>query len=456
MSPSRFLSLAFALQAATNVVAIPSRPLFDTDAFQPGEPPVFESRPLDPGNGTNITEPTPSVASARFEYFSNAQYGESAAAIAEGLTRLEVTYDCFVGSLGWNSTGLWIRDGQTGTSYYKTEIYAVADVGGGFAGLARYGERTWIQLNAGIISDPEVPVHEFGHALHWHQGNKPWPSMANARAWSEALANWIADMYLTSDMCAASRERYGLSTGYTIFRPYATVDGSHLAIIDASNSRTGNYYNAWPFFHYLVANPDGWRGGGRDVVLTLIRATPAGTDDETPLHVLQRVLGDTATVAEVVARYWARMAYVDIEHEQALRVFFDNKPYLNQQNFEVVAEDQYRVKPDRAPRYMGASMAPLVTSGPSTVEVEVTTAEEGAVLTVSLAVRDKTSGRVRYVALADGSGSVDVAEGEEATLVVVNAPEELLKYDPYQMEGSEANIGIHYSFTLNGATVSMY
>jgi hypothetical protein len=124
-----------------------------------------------------------------------------------------------------------------------------------------------------------------------------------------------------------------------------------------------------------------------------------------------------------------------------------------------VAEGRYSVKADRAPRYMGASMAvllPVSDDGAGTVAVNVTAAEAGAPFIATLAVRDTASKSVRYVGLDGGVGSVDLAAGEEAILVVVNAPEALLKYDGNNLAGSEANKGLDYSFTVTGATVSMY
>lgn len=168
--------------------------------------------------------------------------------------------------------------------------------------------------------------------------------------------------------------------------------------------------------------------------------------NETPLHVLQRV-ADNSTAGEIVGRYWARMAYVDIGHAQAQAAFEEQKGTFNYANVDA-SGDGYAVKSARAPRYMGASIIPLTTEG-GKVEAKVTSS--GA-FTATLAI--KGTDAVRYVTLANGSGSAEVASGEEATLVVANTPKELLDYNGFELEGSKANEGLDYSFTLTGATVA--
>ncbi|KAK4152460.1 hypothetical protein C8A00DRAFT_34876 [Chaetomidium leptoderma] len=458
MARSIFLASALALQAITGAYAA-SQTRLNARAVRPGEPPVFEAKPFPSGNGTNETYIPPHVDSPHFRLFlgPTGEAGAAEAGAAEALKPLEAAYDCFVGALGWNSTGLSVRD--TREPYWKTEMFMRAQLDGGVNGLTHYGVdtgRAWVQLMDGQLTQPELLVHEYGHVLHFHQGNF-WGSMVNAQAWAEAVANWVADTYLTSDLCAESRAKLGQPVGQSVINIYRTVGDSHLTIVDATNTQVGNHYDAWPFFHYLVANPDSWHGLGSHAMLSLIGNTTEGSN-ETPLHSLQRVLGDTATVSEVVAKYWARMAYVDIAHPQALQAFLDNKAFLNQANLDKLAEGQYKVKDGRSPRYMGASMAPLVMSGTGSgaAKVAVNITAPGGHLVATLSVRDTASGRIRYVTLPGGAGSADIAAGEEATLVLVNAPEALLMYDGNKLAGSEANKGLDYYFTITGATVSMY
>lgn len=201
----------------------------------------------------------------------------------------------------------------------------------------------------------------------------------------------------------------------------------------------------WPFLTYLTNNPDNFAGLGKDALHQMMVQYEANSN-ETPLHVLQRVAGN-ATAGDIVGRYWARMAYVDIGHEQAQAAFEQQKDSINYANVDK-SGDGYAVKSARAPRYMGANIIPLTVSGGS-VEAKVTSS---GVFTATLAI--KGSDAVRYVTLENGAGSAEVASGEEASLVVANTPKTLLQYNGFELEGSKANDGLDYSFTLTGATVT--
>lgn len=48
---------------------------------------------------------------------------------------------------------------------------------------------------------------------------------------------------------------------------------------------------------------------------------------------------------------------------------------------------------------------------------------------------------------------MELADGEEATLVVANTPTELVQYDAFDLS-SEVTRPLDYSFTLSGATVA--
>jgi hypothetical protein len=166
--------------------------------------------------------------------------------------------------------------------------------------------------------------------------------------------------------------------------------------------------------------------------------------NETPLHTLQRVAGNTS-VAEIVGRYWARMAFVDIGHPSAGEVFETVKGQINYENVQASGSGPYAVIAARQPQYMGANIIPLSSSG-GTVNVEITA---DAAYTATLAV---SSGSEVTYTVVDGSSSVEVAAGDEVTLVVANTPEELILYDAFSLS-SEVSKGLDYSFTLSGATV---
>jgi hypothetical protein len=72
-----------------------------------------------------------------------------------------------------------------------------------------------------------------------------------------------------------------------------------------------------------------------------------------------------------------------------------------------------------------------------------------AALTATLSVR-ASSGAVRYVDLPGGSGEATLAAGEEASLVVVNTPDTLYMYDPFNIS-AEAAAGLDYQVQFTGA-----
>ena len=84
--------------------------------------------------------------------------------------------------------------------------------------------------------------------------------------------------------------------------------------------------------------------------------------------------------------------------------------------------------------------------GPSEVQVE----SAGGDFTATLAIRNTSSGATRYVDLPNGTGSAEVAGGEEASLVVANTPA-LIQYDPFDL-GSDVQAGLDYTVTITGAT----
>lgn len=223
-------------------------------------------------------------------------------------------------------------------------------------------------------------------------------------------------------------------------------------LVDGS-ADSGNYYEAWPFLTYLTANPDEFAGIGRDTMRELFRQYDRGSN-ETPLHALERLLGAgsaaATTVQDVVGRYWARMAYADIGHPTAQDVFLQQRGQLNYANLDAQGSGTWQVKSARQPRYFGASIVPLTTSGAATVEVQIT-ASGGAPFSATLAVRDTGSGVARYVDLVDGAGSAEVAAGAEVSLVVANTPAALIQYDPFDL-GSDVQAGLDYTVTISGAT----
>ena len=414
----------------------------DPPPAQPGsvEPPVcqvsapamFEANPSIGGGGS------PFVDSAHFRVI-----GASGAAADAALKQLEAAYSCFVETLCWRSSGLSINGTSDAGPHYKMNIYSVGSLGGAAGQMfsdARAG-LSYLKVGMSYLADPTVTVHEYGHALTYHE--EGWVEQTRTGAWWETVANFVADTYLTSPLCEKARAKFGQAEGRTLIDLNKVIGNSHQVIVDGS-SGSGNYYQAWPFLTYLTNNPDRYPGLGPTALREMFRKHMR--NNETPLHVLARIATPTS-VQKIVGRYWARMAYLDIGHKKAQEAFMSGRARLNFANLDMTGAGAYRVKAGRQPRYFGANIIPLEATGKVTVEVT-----SSAPFTATLAIR-ASSGTVRYVELADGAGEATVASGEEASLVVVNTPTMLSLYDPFMITGDVAR-GLDYQVRLTGATVA--
>ncbi|KPM41874.1 hypothetical protein AK830_g4724 [Neonectria ditissima] len=400
------------------------------------EPATFTAAPNVGPGGSSFTD------SAHFRV-----YNGDAAATESSLAMLEGAYECFVGKLGWRSSGLSFNSQTSTGPWYKTNVYSVSSLSGNAAGVMQSDAEAgagYLEVVADYLATPGVTVHEYGHALHYHQ--QTWVSQGRTGAWWETLANWVADTYTTSELCAAAREANGQTTTPSEIELAKVLGDSFQVIVDGSVD-TGNYYQAWPFFTYLTNNPDDFAGLGQDTLRQLM-VQYSKDSNETPLHTLARV-SENATVGDIVGRYWARMAYVDIGHPTAQETFLAQRDSINFANLDSQGSGSYKVKAARQPRYMGSNIIPLTTSGAATVAIKVTTS---GVYTGTVAVRNTSSGDVRYVSLVNGSASVAVAQSEEATLVIANTPAEPILYDGFDLS-TEVSAGLDYTVTISGATV---
>ncbi|KAL2674201.1 hypothetical protein Neosp_012651 [[Neocosmospora] mangrovei] len=399
---------------------------------QGGPPAVFTPNPKVGPGGSTYQE------SDHFRVYGTGNLNKT-------LDLLEGEYDCLVNTLGWRSPGLSnYVDGEEGP-WYKTNIYSVGNLGSS-AGVQQSDDKlgfAYLEVVPKYL-ESHVTAHEFGHALHFHQ--RTWIYQTRTGAWWETVANWVAETYRTSDICAPARAKVGRSAAASIIEVKKLIGDSFQVIVDGS-SGTGNYYQAWPFLTYLTNNPDNIPGLGRDVMRELMVQYKKDSN-ETPLHTLARVARGKA--GSIVGSYWARMAYVDIGHAPAQKVFQQQRGSINYKNVALQYDKTYKVLPERQPRYMGCNIIPLTTSGATTVQVDIKLAEE-AEYTATFAVRDTASGSVRYKTLEAGSGSIKVSDGEEISLVVANTPADPILYDGFKLT-SDVQKGLDYSFTLSGAT----
>ncbi|QDS74891.1 hypothetical protein FKW77_003714 [Venturia effusa] len=359
------------------------------------------------------------------------------------IKHLEAAYACFVSDMGWRSHGLSYNKGTDSGPKYKENIYAVATLGSAAGQMfsdARTGYSYVKTIKSGV-SDPKVVVHEYGHALTYHE--RGWVDQKRTGVWWETVANFFADTYMTSPLCAKARAQFGNPEGRTIIELNKIIGSSHQTLVDGSTG-SGNYYQAWPFLSYLTHNPDKWEGLGRTVMPEMFRKYKKGSN-ETPFHALERVIAPMK-VSKVVGRYWARMAYVDIGHAQAQKRFMEMRGRLNYANLDQAGGGNYKVKSLRSPKYMGASIIPLKGTGAISVSIKA-----GGPFTATLAVRAQ-GGAVKYVDIQGGKGGTTLASGEEATLVVANTPDTLLMYDGFKVAGTEVTKGLDFTLQITGAT----
>ncbi|KAB5551080.1 hypothetical protein GE09DRAFT_964872 [Coniochaeta sp. 2T2.1] len=361
---------------------------------------------------------------------------------------LESAYSCFVDDLKWRSTGLSFRQDNDDGPFYKLNMYRVDTLPGAAAntGTDQSAGLSFLNVLTQYMTEPSITVHEFGHALTY--AARYWIDQGRTGAWWETVAQFVADTYITSPVCAAARARYGQPEGKTMIDLGKVIGDSYQVIVDGSKN-TGNYYQAWPFLVYLFNNPDNYTGLGHDIFPNVWTKYKRNSN-ETPLHVLDRLVGPAVKIQEVVARYWARMAYVDIGHAKAQAQFASQRRSLNYANLDAQqGNGRYRVKAARQPRYMGASIIPLKGTGPTGTAVGVNVTAS-APFVAALAVK-AAGGAVRYVGLPKGSGQAVIGGGEEATLVVVNTPDALDLYDPFSLT-ADVSRGLDFQLQLTGAT----
>lgn len=360
------------------------------------------------------------------------------------LAHLEAAYDLFVNEKGFRSAGLSNHDRFDSGPHYKLNVYPATFMTA--AGVMLYDQRaglSYLEVMASQLAEPRVTVHEYGHSLTLSQVS--WVDQGRTGAWWETVANWVADTYLNSEYYDRVRQSYGLAEGYTIIDLNKVISNSHLMLV--SNQ---NYYEAWPFLTYITNNPDSFPGLGPDIVRDMLTGHPR--NNETPLHVLERLAAPTR-VQRIIGRYWARMAYLDIDHPRARQLFFNTRSRLNFSSLDPAGPQTWRVKASRQPAYGGASIHPLRITGNGSLRVAVQNLGNGLAdsdFTATLAIRN--GNRVRYVDLPGGAGSATAGSGEEVSLVVANTPRTLYQYDAFRSTAASPEMrGLNYEVRLTGA-----
>jgi hypothetical protein len=372
-------------------------------------------------------------------------YGASGNTASNSLNMLEGAYSCFVDTLGWRSSGLSFNDASDSDGpWTKVNVYSVSTLSGA-AGVMHSDARSgmsWLEVVSNYLATPGVTVHEFGHGMTYVA--KTWVDQGRTGAWWETVANWFADTYKTSPLCADGRSKFGQSATATEIDLNKVIGESFQVLVDGS-SGSGNYYEAWPFLSYLTYNVDKFAGLGTNTIRESFAQYSKGSN-ETPLHTFAR-LATGATIQKVVGRYWARMAFVDIGHPTAQSVFLSQRRNINYANLDAQGNGVYKVKTARQPKYMGANIIPLKKSGDASVTARISTS---GTYTATLSIRNTSSGATRYIDFANGSASAMISNAEEAMIVIANTPS-LVLYDPFNLS-ADVKKGLDYTLTVTGAT----
>ena len=373
----------------------------------------------------------------------------SQAQVTQVLDFLEAAYSYWVVQRGFRSPGRPVNGRPGGP--FKMNVYATNDLNaGGAMGFDGNAGLPYLVVHTNQMSAVNVYVHEFGHCITLSEFF--WVNKSNTGAWWETLAQWHTDDFVAfSSQHATTAARYGRATSSTIINLNSTISQSRLTLVHANNR-----YEAWPFFAYLNANPDGYAGLGSTAVRSMYRAHQ---NNETPLQTVARM---TSTPWQrVVGQYWARMAYMDINHalaRQRLLSTINNATFRanSYRNLTSIGNFTYRVIPARQPMYGGANINPLTVTGDGNVSFDVHNLGNGlpdSNFTATVTIRTTSSGAVRYVQLNNaGTGAAFIGAGEEATLVVANTPNNLLTYDAFASTGTAPELrGLNYEVLIVGA-----
>jgi hypothetical protein len=359
----------------------------------------------------------------------------SDADVTRMLDHMEKVYDYFVTNRGFKSPAQSVHSNRPGS--FKINVYSVTDIdAGGFMGYNGTAGLSYLVMRSNLLNVDSISTHEFGHGITLAEAI--WIDKARTGAWWETTAEWFADAYISP------------ITNSTNFDVNSLHAASNLTIVHKDN-----LYQAWPFLNYLSNNPDNYTNLGRDAVRNLIRAHQG---QETPLHSLARLVQPTS-IKTLVGRYRARIAYGDIGHPLVQqRVLtaqrdagFRTRAY---RNLESIGSNMYRVLEARKPQFTGSNIIPLTITGSGEINIQVTNLGNGLSDSnfTAIAAIKATNNSVRYVDLANGAGSFQLASGEEASLVVTNTPDSLYLYNAFESTSTNPeSIGLNYQVQILGA-----
>ena len=118
---------------------------------------------------------------------------------------LENCWALFIDKMGMEPTSTSVHDDGDKTTQYKTNVVVMGtgvdhyELGAGEWGA--YGSvdtagYPYFMCSVTAITSPTVVAHEFGHAVHYAQGDNAWENNIFLGPWFEAVANWFAEQYI--------------------------------------------------------------------------------------------------------------------------------------------------------------------------------------------------------------------------------------------------------------------
>ncbi len=377
-------------------------------------------------------------------------------------TVLENCWDLYIDKMGMEPTSTSVNSNGDKTTQYKTNVILMGtgvthyDLGAndwGAYGSVDSAGYPYFMCCLAAMDSPTVVAHEFGHAVHYAQGDNAWKDNIFLGPWFEAVANWFAEQYI-----------YEYLPGDTQL--------SHLYLRESALTKMNGrgYYEAWPILQYLTEDPDNTGVYGRTFVRKLL-GTNLGSTNVLFWEVLENANGDLS-VKDTVGMYASHTATMDFANKalynSRINNFYNGHYFYWQQRYTVPEklgheENTYVIPTERAPQGMGYNIIPLkATESKVTVTLNPMTNIEGADWRARLV--KETNGKTSYSELfkANETMSMSVSEGDMVYLSVAATPD-INTMSKHTITGwaehsKESKFPYHdkkqypYSITLEGAT----
>ncbi|MBR5536152.1 MAG: hypothetical protein IKU60_05855 [Clostridia bacterium] len=338
-------------------------------------------------------------------------------------TVLENCWNLFIDKMGMEPTSTSVNWNGDKTTQYKTNVILMGtgvthyDLGAndwGAYGSVDSAGYPYFMCCLAAMDSPTVVAHEFGHAVHYAQGDNAWKDNIFLGPWFEAVANWFAEQYIYEYMPGSTQ----LSQLYLRETSLTKMNGR-------------GYYEAWPILQYLTEDPDNTGVYGEKFVQKLL-STNLGSTNVLFWEVLESANGNLTT-ADTVGMYASHIATMDFENKALYNRYINN--FINghyffwQQRYcmlEPLGEEvnTYAVPFERAPQGMGYNITPLdFTPGEVKVKLNALTDVAGADWRARLV--KESNGTTSYSGLfSDGEEmTITVASGDNLYLSVAATPE---------------------------------